>query len=92
MVTCTRLCGNVPLGAPDLHGALLHMREGALLAAGQIGIGPGQRGQLVEGLLLARILQRHNGRPKLQAVIHLQAPRIHKQACRPPGARGSLTS
>ena len=42
------LCGNVPLGAPDLHRALLHIGDGALLPIGQVAVGPGQWGHLVE--------------------------------------------
>ena len=83
-VTQAYLGGHVPFGAPDLHGALLHVGYSALLPAGQVGVGPGQRGHAVEGVLLPGILQRHNGRPKLQAVVHLNTQQFSPMA-RIPG-------
>ena len=61
----------MPLGAPDLHGALLHMGQRTLLASGQIGVGPGQGRHLVKGVLLSCILYVHNGRAQLPAVVNL---------------------
>ena len=45
-LSAAHLRRDVPLGAPDLHGALLHMGQGTLLAGGQVGIGPGRVGTL----------------------------------------------